>query len=263
MPLSPRLLRPIRRGNFATDADARAYIEAVRTADGGQYMEPAVQRAIDAFVIGLKSDSCWTPLKACCILMGARTLAGALTPLVGGAPTNNGPFVSGDYDRKRLAGNGSTKYLDINRANDADGRDDYHLSVFIETAQTGSNAAYAGSSSDTSGTSRLGFSGTTPGGSCRTQSHRTAGTSVAGFLGFSRSVSTAYAMRNGGASYPQTQNATTPLAEPTFVFARAYAGGVSQYSNGRLQWYSIGSAIDLALLEARLITLSDAIAAAI
>jgi hypothetical protein len=227
-------------------------------------MERDVQLAIDAFVVGLKADSIFTAIKACCLLMGPRTLAGALTPLVGGAPTNvNNNFVSGDYDRKRLAGNGSTKYLDINRANDADGKDDYHLSVFIETAQTGSNASYAGSSSDVSGSSRLGFSGSTPGGSCRTQSHRTAGTSVAGFLGVSRSVSTGYAMRNGGASYPQTQNATTPLAEPTFVFARAYAGGAGQYSNGRLRWYSIGSAIDLALLESRLTTLSAAIEAAI
>jgi hypothetical protein len=253
-----------RGGNFATDAAARSYIEAVRVADGGQYMEPAVQRAIDAFIIGLKADSIFTPIKAACILMGARTLAGALTPLVGGAPTNvNNNFVSGDYDRKRLAGNGSTKYLDINRANDADGRDDYHLSVFIETVQTGSNTFYAGSANATAGTSQIGFSGSAPGGSCRTQSLRAAGTSAVGFLGVSRSVSTGYAMRNGGSSYPQTQLATAPSSDPTYVFARFQSGSANGISNGRLQWYSTGSSIDLALLEARLKTLSDAIEAAI
>jgi hypothetical protein len=58
-----------------------------------------------------------TAIKASCILAGARTLAGALVPLAGAAPTNVGPFVSGDYNRKTgLVGDGSTKYLNSNRA---------------------------------------------------------------------------------------------------------------------------------------------------
>ena len=113
MPMSPRLLRPRASGLvLPSDADARAYVVAVNTADG-QPLEAPVVQAIDAFVIGCKADGIWSAIKASCILMGARTLSGALTPLVGPAPTNNGPFVSADYNRKTgLVGNGTTKYLE-------------------------------------------------------------------------------------------------------------------------------------------------------
>jgi hypothetical protein len=67
------------------------------------------------FVNGCKADGIWNAIKASCILAGARTLNGALVPLVGTAPTNFN-FVDWCYNRKTgLVGDGSTKYLDSNR----------------------------------------------------------------------------------------------------------------------------------------------------
>jgi hypothetical protein len=104
---------------FSFDADAQTYITAVETADG-QALETATRYAINNFVIGCKQDGIWSAIKASCILAGARTLSGALVPLVGTAPTNFN-FVSGDYNRKTgLVGDKSTKYLDSNRNNNAD-----------------------------------------------------------------------------------------------------------------------------------------------
>ena len=97
----------------AFDADAQDYITRVETADGAA-LEEGVKTAINNFVVGCKADGIWTAIKASCILAGARTLAGALVPLVGPAPTNFN-FVSDDYNRKTgLVGNGSTKYLNTN-----------------------------------------------------------------------------------------------------------------------------------------------------
>ena len=111
-----------------TDADAIAYVNAVEAADG-QLLEFAVGKAINDFVVGCKLDNTWPAIKASCILAGARTLTGALVPLVGTAPTNNN-FASGDYNRKTgLVGNGSTKYLDSNRNNNADPQNSNHNAV--------------------------------------------------------------------------------------------------------------------------------------
>jgi hypothetical protein len=106
---------------YTYDADASAYILAVEAADeiaspGIGALEPATRSAINKFVVGCKADGIWTAIKASCILSGARTLAGALVPLAGTAPTNFN-FVSGDYNRKTGLGDASntTKYLNSNR----------------------------------------------------------------------------------------------------------------------------------------------------
>jgi hypothetical protein len=96
MPMNPRLLVP--RATF--DPDAAAYLRAVEAADG-QALETPVKRAVDDFFKGTKADGTfWDALKASCILCGARTLAGALVPLVGTAPTNNN-FVAGTTTGRR------------------------------------------------------------------------------------------------------------------------------------------------------------------
>jgi hypothetical protein len=92
---------------FTYDEDAGNYIQAVETADA-QALEPATRKAINNFVIGCKQDGIWDAIKASCILAGARTRLGALTPLAGTAPTSFN-FVDGDYNRKTgLVGDGST-----------------------------------------------------------------------------------------------------------------------------------------------------------
>ena len=74
------------------DEDTINYINAVEDADN-QVLEPATREAYHRFIVGCKDDGIWDAIKASCILAGARTLAGALTPLKGTAPTNNGFLV--------------------------------------------------------------------------------------------------------------------------------------------------------------------------
>ncbi len=140
--MSGFLINPYRFAAAAGyDTDAQAYITAVEAADG-QALETGVRDAINAFVVGCKADGIWTAIKASCILAGARTLSGALVPLVGTAPTNN-DFVTADYDRKTgLKGNG-TKNLLSNYTLLASNSTNTHLSVF-PTASLTTNSEFAG-----------------------------------------------------------------------------------------------------------------------
>jgi hypothetical protein len=99
----------------AYDADAAAYIALVEGASGdNQPLEAAVKDAINSYVVSLKLNSIWTDAIQLLLPCGPRTLAGALIPLKGTAPTNSGTFVTGDYNRKLgLTGSG-TKYLNSN-----------------------------------------------------------------------------------------------------------------------------------------------------
>jgi hypothetical protein len=259
MPMSPRLLRPIANN---LDPDAAVYLNAVAVADG-QQLEPAVRKAINDFVVGLKADSIWTPIKALCLLMGPRTLAGALTPLVGTAPTNNGPFVSGDYNRETgLVGNGSSKYLDSNRANSADPQTNYHLAVLVNTAATGAQF-YAGVFSTAGGSSSLAVSAGNHTVRCRNNGSRALTGAPTGLLGVSRAASGSYATISGGTTGTQTQSSSTPQADNMLVFANNNDGVAASFTTARIQYYSVGESLDLALLSARLVTLRDAIAAEI
>jgi hypothetical protein len=126
------------------DADAVAYIAAVEAADG-QVLETATRMAINSFVKGCKADGIWPAIKASCILAGARTLTGALVPLVGAAPTNVN-FVSGDYNRKTgIVGDGSTKYLNLNRTPNDDPLNSVHISTYVNSVSSIAERDYIGS----------------------------------------------------------------------------------------------------------------------
>jgi len=236
----------LRNGWQPMDPDAAAYITAVETADG-QALEEKVKIAIDNFVLGCKADGIWDAIKASCILAGARTLAGALVPLVGTAPTNYN-FVSGDYDRETgLKGDGSTKYLDSNRNNNADPQNSKHLAIYQSSISTINSLLLA--TANAFGRSALvSFA---PGGiSSRINSFT--GTAqrgnAVGFVGAVRTSSTATSTRVGGADFPETVTSESPLNENLGVFATS-DGQVA--ANARLAFYSIGEALDLALLDAR------------
>ena len=243
--MNPRLLRPT---SSTLDADAAVYLNAVAVADG-QQLEPAVRKAINDFVVGCKRDNIWSAIKASCILAGARTLSGALIPLKGAAPTNNGPFVSGDYNRETgLVGNGSTKWLTSNRNENADGRDDNHLAFYASTLGTG----LLGGSVSVLTTS---FSA---GATRNRDSNADAYTAVVGFLGMSRSAGAEYVRRNGGASATVTRASSADAANALGIF-----GNNANFATHRIAFYSIGSSLNLALLDARVSALYTAIGNAI
>jgi hypothetical protein len=242
----------------ATDPDAQAYLQAVEAADG-QALEFEVARAIDNFVLGCKADGIWAAIKASCILAGARTLAGALVPLVGTAPTNFN-FDSGDYNRKiGLVGDGSTKYLDSNRAGNADPQDNKHLSVFVSAAGTGSQG-YIGNGLLNVGSSHIGitsnpFARLSSGGAAISS----ASIAFTGFFGGNRASSSQVSLRLLSTTTLYSLASDGNLASNIFVFGR---NGVAQ-SNARFAFYSIGESLDLALLDARVTALINAFDAAI
>jgi hypothetical protein len=247
---------------FTYDEDAGNYIQAVEAADG-QALEAGTRQAINNFVIGCKQDGIWTAIKASCILAGARTLAGALVPLVGTAPTNNGFIGIGtDYVRKTgLVGNGSSKYLDSNRNNNADPQNSNHNAVYLSTAQTGATAQYLGSGGSDLGRNNLGHNPTVPESFARSRTGFTtllAGTAI-GFFGHARSSSSSFIMRSNGTNLTANETSATPENATVNVFRR----GTGSYANARLAFYSIGESLDLPLLDARVTDLINAFAVTI
>jgi hypothetical protein len=246
------------------DPDAAAYITAVETADG-QALEEPTKIAIDNFVLGCKADGIWTAIKASCILAGARTLTGALIPLVGTAPTNNN-FVSGDYNRKTgLVGDGSTKYLNSGRANNADPQNNNHNALYASTANSSNPAILMGDGNSTiAGKNRIVFAG---GLNLHFDSRNAASTSTTvfdtnttGFMGHSRNASATTSFRVAGNTTSYSTASVAPTATNVHVFSREL-GGIP--TNARLAFYSIGESLDLALLDARVTDLINAIGAAI
>jgi hypothetical protein len=242
------------------DTDAQVYISAVEAADG-QGLEDGVKDAINSFVLGCKADGIWTAIKASCILAGARTLTGALVPLVGTAPTNvGGLFVSGDYNRKTgLVGNGSTKFLDSNRNNNADPQNNNHNTVYASSIPT-SGVTLMGTGVTDAGANAL-LTGATRSRNGSAQNY--AATLASGFAGHTRSSSLSYVNRANGADTTLTQTSESTFAGNLFIFARNLGGNPQLFANPRLAFYSIGESLDLALLDARVTALINAFAAAI
>jgi hypothetical protein len=267
MPMNPRLLRPLARSG---DSDVRAYIAAVEQADT-QPLEQGIKDAYRDFIVGCKADGIWDAIKASCILAGARTLTGALVPLKGAAPTNNGPFVSGDYNRKTgLVGNASTKYLDSNRAGNADPQNSSHIAVYGSTLDSGSGALSPLWIGSTSASVRAGqifwyLNSYYFNNRRAIAAHTTENTAFqsSGFAGVTRSSDTAVVGRAKSTNYTFSISSSAPGSEDFFVFANNSAGSPAFYSSARLVFYSIGENVDLALLDSRVSALYTAIGAAI
>jgi hypothetical protein len=257
------------RKELPADTDADAYIAAVEAADtaagspGG--LESGVKFAIKNFVLCCKQDGIWDAIKASCILAGARTLAGSLVPLVGTAPTNFN-FVSGDYNRKTgLVGNGSTKYLDSNRNNNADPQNSRHIALHIASVATNTPIpAYLGGDSVTGGTQLLDSSGFSYRiNSTNAQSAAITLSSIStGFNAIGRSNSSQSQFRTSRATQTLTDASSSPTDFNLLIYRRTNTSGVS-HANARLAFYSIGESLDLAHLDARVTDLINAFGAAI
>jgi hypothetical protein len=247
------------------DSDAIAYIAAVESADGAA-LEDGVKSAIYNFVTGCKFDGIWSALKASCILAGARTLNGALVPLVGTAPTNNN-FVGGDYNRTTgLKGNGSSKYINSNRINNIDPQNNRHLSFFVSfAAPAGTTQCYLGAGSTQSGSFNVLGGGADLSARCLSSS----GASIlgvgqsTGFIGMQRSNSSNFDFRTSSNTSNFAQVSQTPLNANLGVFTAIRTTGPIFYTSARLNFYSIGESLDLAKLDTRVSTLMTALAAAI
>ena len=244
------------------DVDARQYIINVEEQDG-QPLESGVRTAINDFVVGCKTDGIWNAIKACCILAGARTLTGALVPLVGGAPTNNN-FVSGDYDRETgLVGDGSTKYLDSNRSGADDPIDDAHMATYVTSTQLGITIGYY-----TPGTFSYIYLGAVDSFYSLKTNAQAANVGTVGqpaLYGVTKFgvVPGKLDARLNGSDYTATFSDANNNALNYYVFRRNDTIGFPVYSQARLAFYSIGESLDLAALDTRVSNLITAIGAAI
>lgn len=253
MAMNPRLLRPILSG----DPDALRYIAAVQQADG-QSLEPAVKKAITDFVVGCKSDGIWTAFRTCGFLMGARTLSGALTPLVGPEPSNVN-FVSGDYDRKTgLVGDGTTKQLNIDFNPSTLPQDDISMAVFVNALGTQPRALIDSGRALTGASSIDSFP--------RVRSRNSTVQSVSGgltsgFAGWSRNNGAGFSTLVGATADTITQSSQSPFDGTLALFN--FSTGASAFSDGRIQFWSTGLSINLASLSSRLEAFNTAIGAAI
>lgn len=246
------------------DPDVGRYISAIERLEN-RALENNVKMAINDFVVGCKVDGIWNSIKACCILAGARTLSGALIPLVGTAPTNFN-FVEADYNRKTgLVGNGSTKYLSTNRNNNADPQNSNHNAVWVSTAHVLPVAVgqYIGSGAADAGRNNLAHNASaTPVESFarnRTATAGNVGTTALKFFGHTRSVSAEFVTRANGVNTTTAAVSAVPENAIVDVFRR----GTGSYTDARLAFYSVGESLNLALFDRRVTQLIDTLNTAI
>lgn len=246
------------------DADAVAYLQAVETADS-QQLEPQVLSAFNSFFAGLKSDGLWTSISAMCVFAGARTLTGALVPIIGPAPSLNA-FLAADYNRKTgLKGNGSTKYLATNYSHQTDGQNNRHMSLWVtERVSTSTNEQFMGNGPSTGGTgsSLIGVRNDGNNDSRFTLVNDTVDNPSGRHLGFhgsSRSASSSYTRRVNGSDGTFSRTSQSPRSGDIFVFATNSSGSATAHTTVRLYHYSAGPALSLATLESRIATLKTAL----
>jgi hypothetical protein len=256
-----------------TDADALDYLDRMAAADGTS-VEVGVATAVDAFFRDAKELGVFSSLKACCVLAGARTLAGALVPVVGDAPTNVADgFVEGDYSRTAgLTGDG-TSYLDSGRANDDDPQDDVHNSVYVSSAVgTGSVYGLIGTSGQSApnGETVIGIDDRSSADTVFFRAtNNTAALNVAGkghttgLYGVARQDAAGFNARVDSTAYSLVQASATPASINAFVFARNNNGTASNISNGTLAFYSIGTSLSLEDLDTAVTNLITAIGEAL
>jgi hypothetical protein len=241
-------------GSFAQpdEPEALAYIAAVEAADG-QALEDGVKFAYNSFIKGCKADGIWDAIKASCILAGAKTLAGALVPLVGTAPANNS-FVDADYNRETgLKGDGSTKYLNSNRNNNEDPANNSHTSIFVSEQNPALTQFFVGADPEIAIVS----SNVTM---KRYSARVTVGSPATGFAGSSRNNPSQFTSRLNGVTGTHSVATSTVSGSPIYLFA---GSPTLINSTARLAFYSIGESVNLALLDARVTTLMSDLAAAI
>jgi hypothetical protein len=252
MPLLTSIMAASRR---RVDPDAADYFARIAAA-GSSISEPN-KVAVNAFVAGCKADGIWAAIKASCLLAGPDDLTGALVPLVGAAPTNNGPFVSGDHNRTTgLVGNGSTKYLNSNRTADADPQNNRHLSSYLTVA-----------ASDTATKSIMGTDLTqnqchilTSAGEVRVRYGSAAQFTAfvgnpTGFHGLVRTNFANFISRAASTNVTHNSTSSASSAINIGVFGRL----ANTPTDARISFYSIGESLNLALLDARLATYMSAL----
>lgn len=237
--LKPKLVR-------SYDADAAAYISAVETVDA-QTLELPVTEAINEFVINCKITGIWNAIQSCLLLCGPRTQSGAVVPLKGTAPTLTS-FV-GDYNREtgllRTSGTFAT-----GRFGNSDDQNSKHVAVFPSFIDLGSSASNSRSliaNNSTSGGTIL--TATSLGINARVNSASNVLTNQRVFANNMIGVSVQDSS-NAQVLYNSVVNSVSNITTaPDTTQIILYGGGGLSSSSSRIAFYSMGSNLDLQILE--------------
>jgi hypothetical protein len=175
--------------------------------------------------------------------------------------------VSGDYNRQTgLKGDQATKYLNSNRNNNVDPQNNKHLSVFKSVAPTSNTTAYIAAQVTTpvASSSRVSDNANMLLLNLNSPSGLPAGYTSAqlGFLGVSRPTSTSMDQRANSTTTTVSNTSNDQFSNNTLVFARSINNAsITQHTDARLAFYSMGESLNLALLDARVTTLINALGA--
>lgn len=254
-------------GSVVYDPDAAAYFAAVEAADtaagvpGG--LENLVKAAVNDFILACKDDGTWTSIKSCAIMAGARTLNGALVPLIGPSLNNFG-FTQDHYDRKTglLGGpaDNPVRSLTVSYLNTVDPLNK-HMSVYCTEAPslisdrymigTRGNAFQGASSIGTKTTGNTDLSINTA------YTNSVAGSAtLTGFLGVKRTNTTSIETRTGGVTISHSSSYLSPTSISFHsIFGRYLPNSSTERTDARLAFFSIGTALNLPLLDLRISTL--------
>lgn len=211
--------------------------------------DAANARLIDRLVAN--GGNFWPDSGAFCAMAGYLfPTGGTLIPLKDGhdAGTLNA-FVTGDWNAATgLKGDGSTKYVNSNRNNNADGQNDQAMGVYVDTATSDvTSKAYIGA-----GSAVIGATGILVGLSSMLafrNRNSTADTSVisfgsTGLLSMSRSSSAAYEIMAGGSQSTVTRASQTPFDSNVGIFVRLATTPSTDYVDARLPFYHIGPSLN-------------------
>lgn len=144
----------IKTGSVVFDNDANAYFTAVGAVSS---ISANNQNAINSFVASLKAAGVWGSIKQSHLLVGPSSLAGALVPLVGVTPANNG-FLATDYNPLTgLNAPTGSRYLGLNRGNAAEANNASRHMYVCFTQQPSNAPCYPFATGNGSGDSRVGY----------------------------------------------------------------------------------------------------------
>ena len=182
--------------------------------------------------------------------------------------TLTAPGASSDYNRiTGLVGDGSTKYLDSNRSNNADPQNNQHVAVYqtaLGTIVSGRLLSGRDPSTSTGSTQLSDGDGILANVEGYSRYNGTllsiTRANAPKFFGLSRSSSSSYTVRQASINTIRNDSSAAPNSTSITIFSNP---APNLHTNARVAFYSIGESLDLALLDSRVTTLMSDIATAI
>jgi hypothetical protein len=238
--------RTILLGTFMPEV--REYLARVEDADSARLETPVLN------VMGTLAQYRIPLLGGAVFMAGARTLPGALVPMVGPAPTQSN-LIGADYTRLQgVKFNGINKVVSTNVVGSTLQQDNHHMGVGISIAPTITGRIGIGHGGSSAGALNIAV----PGGlvtqvSYRSRSSASRNLTVTApewvdFHGLSRSNSSEYEYRSGSQSITFAQ--VSSAAATGTISVGADSGG-SFFSDAGIRFYTLGTSIDLAEMRTR------------